>query len=265
MNKSEFIDSIKAAALEGQRDFGILASLTLAQAILESSWGCSKLSLQANNLFGIKAFANWTGKRITLSTEEWHDGKKVTVNADFRAYDSRSESIADHARLLMGERYNPVRNCRDYKSACRSIYECGYATDPEYPKKLIAIIEQNKLYEFDSAVDINEAAAALEDERVRKFQHLCNVLNIKDFQGKPLKEDNVPGPRTRSCISKMPVLKLGSKGPAVVYLQEAVKAAPVDGIFGPITESSVKKFQKSKGLLTDGIVGPRTWSAIISI
>jgi len=70
MDKKQFINSIKEGALKGNVDYGILASLTIAQAILESGWGSSKLSQNANNLFGIKAFSDWTGKRIAFPTQE---------------------------------------------------------------------------------------------------------------------------------------------------------------------------------------------------
>lgn len=264
MDKNEFINSIKQGALKGQKDYGILSSLTIAQAILESGWGSSELSQKANNLFGIKAFSSWNGKRITMSTTEWYNGQKTVVNADFRVYDSFNESIEDHNKLLTNQRYDEVRVCKDYKTACKSIYECGYATDPGYAEKLIKIIEQNKLYNLDNMGLDQEAAADLEGDKVQKFQHLCNVLNIRDFEGQPLKEDNKLGPRTQSCISKMPVLKRGSKGQTVEFVQEIVKAEPLDGSFGSITECCVKNYQTLKNIQVDGIVGPQTWSTIMS-
>lgn len=264
MNKSKFIDLIKGAAQRSQEEYGILASLTVSQAILESGWGSSELSIRAYNLFGIKAFTNWTGKRVTMATTECYDGKKVTVNAEFRAYDSYADSIEDHSKLLTNSRYRLARECKDYRSACQKIYECGYATDPGYPQKLIRIIEENRLYEYDDVSGVAEAAADMDSERIKKFQHLCNLLKIRDDQGKPLKEDNALGPRTRSCISKMPVLKTGSKGQAVEFVQEIVKAEPTDGDFGPITQRCVKEFQKLKNIQVDGIVGHQTWAAIIA-
>lgn len=104
----------------------------------------------------------------------------------------------------------------------------------------------------------------LDGQKVRKVQHLCNDLGIKDFEGKPLKEDNELGPRTRSCIAKLPVLKLGSNGPALEFVQEIVKAVPVDGIFGPITQRCVEEDQKSKNIRPDGIVGPQTLAVMIN-
>lgn len=199
-----------------------------------------------------------------MATIEWYDGKKVTVNAEFRAYDSYADSIEDHSKLLTNSRYRPIRECKDYRSVCQKIYECGYATDPGYPEKLIRIIEENRLYEYDDVFGVTEAAADMDSLRIKKFQHLCNLLKIRDDHGKPLKEDNALGPRKRSCISKMPVLKTGSKGQAVEFVQEIVKAEPADGDFGPITQRCVMKFQKLKNIQEDGIVGPQTWAAMIT-
>ena len=264
MEKKQFINSIKEGALKGKSDFGILPSLTIAQAILESGWGGSSLSLKANNLFGIKAFSDWTGKRITLPTQEWDGSKMVFVNADFRAYDSFSGSIEDHNKLLSKFRYKSVRTCTEYTSACHEVYSCGYTTDPQYPEKLINIIEENRLYEFDGAIALTEAAVSSEAAKIMKFQQLCNVLNIRDSDGMPLVEDNKCGPRTRSCIEKMPVLRIGSIGPAVKYVQEIVNASPVDGHFGPITKKCVIEFQASSNITRDGIVGKETWTAIVT-
>ena len=121
MNKEEFISSIKEGALKGQVNYGILPSLTIAQAILESGWGSSKLSQEAKNLFGIKAFSNWEGRKITMPTTEWYDDQKQIVDADFRAYDSFNDSIEDHSKLLSNSRYKPVRECVDYREACQKI------------------------------------------------------------------------------------------------------------------------------------------------
>lgn len=256
MDKSKFINSIKEGALKGQASYNILPSLTMSQAVLESGWGTSKLAQRANNLFGIKAFSDWTGKRITMQTAEWYNNKMQIVNAEFRAYGSFNESIEDHNNLLSYSRYKQVCSCKDYKSACQKVYECGYATDPNYPKKLISIIEENRLYEFDGE--------NVYGNKIRKFQHLCNEINIKDSEGKYLVEDNILGWRTRSCIPKMPLLKQGSKGKAVVFVQEVVGAISVDGDFGPITKECVIRYQRNKNILVDGIVGRQTWEALLN-
>jgi peptidoglycan hydrolase-like protein with peptidoglycan-binding domain len=264
MDRSEFINSIKDGAIKGYTEYRILPSLTIAQAILESGWGSSQLAQRAKNLFGIKAFSNWRGERITLSTTEWYGDQTKIINADFRAYDSFNESIEDHNKLLTNSRYEPVRVCSDYREACRKIYESGYATDPAYPEKLINIIEENKLYEYDNVHLLSEVTVAIEANRILKFQQLCNRLSIKDYEEKALIEDNKLGPRTKSCIAKMPNLMIGSSGLAVQFIQETINAIPIDGSFGPVTKNCVMEYQESKNIDVDGIVGIQTWTASVT-
>jgi hypothetical protein len=258
MEKKEFISCIRDGALRGYEEFKILPSLTVAQAILESAWGKSELTQRANNLFGMKASSSWRGRKITLKTTEFYKGEKQIVYADFRAYDSLKESIEDHNKLLSYSRYKPLGNCKNYKEVSEKIYECGYATDPKYPEKLIKIIEENKLYELDYLKGITKG------NKIAKLQELCNKLSVKDSEGRSLAVDNILGWRTRSCISKLPVLKLGSKGAAVEFVQELIDAFPIDGSFGPVTKKCVMAYQEAKKLKTDGIVGIETWTSFIT-
>lgn len=140
---------------EGMQKSGILASLTIAQAILESGWGASELATKANALFGIKADARWSGKAYSKDTKECYDGATyTTITALFRAYDSWAESVADHsAFLLANKRYAAVVGERDYKVACKAIKAAGYATDPGYPQKLIGLIEKYGLTVYDGKAE----------------------------------------------------------------------------------------------------------------
>ena len=142
-----FIDRVGKAARDGR---GILPSLTLAQAILESGWGTSELAQKANALFGIKAGAGWKGPRYEKKTAEHIDGKQVEITAAFRAYGSWEESITDHGAFLRAARYKAVVGERDYKKACRAVHAAGYATDPGYADYLIRLIEQYSLTAWDT-------------------------------------------------------------------------------------------------------------------
>ncbi len=149
MNNNEFIEKIGAMAREDMRKTKILASLTIAQAILESNWGRSSLSVAPNyNLFGIKG--SYNGQSCIFPTSECYNGKWVQINANFRKYPSWAESIADHSNLFLTmNRYANLRGCTDYKLACRYVREDGYATDPAYTNKLINLIETYNLNRFD--------------------------------------------------------------------------------------------------------------------
>ncbi len=149
MKSDEFIAYVGPLAVADMKKTGILASLTIAQACLESGFGTSELAVKGKALFGIKA-SNWTGKKYTKQTSEYVNGKYITVTADFRAYDSWSESIADHGLFLSGKsRYANLIGETDYREACRKIKEDGYATSPTYTEKLIDLIERYDLTRYD--------------------------------------------------------------------------------------------------------------------
>ena len=151
MMSNEFIAYVGPLASADMKKTGILASLTIAQAILESGFGTSELAVKGKALFGIKA-TNWTGKKYTKQTGEFVNGKYITVTADFRAYDSWAESITDHGLFLSGKsRYANLIGETDYKEACRKIKEDGYATSPTYTEKLISLIERYELTKYDNA------------------------------------------------------------------------------------------------------------------
>ena len=152
--QKSFIERVGNRATVDMKNSGILASLTIAQAILESGWGKSGLAVKANALFGIKATSVWRGKVYNTKTQECFDGVSFTeVDACFRAYDSWEESINDHSTFLRGAaRYAAVVGECDYKKACTAIKAEGYATDPDYPGKLIKIIEQHNLTAYDKAI-----------------------------------------------------------------------------------------------------------------
>jgi len=151
--QKKFIERVGKMAVADMKESKILASLKIAQAILESGWGRSTLTAIANNLYGIKVSTSWKGRFFSLQTQEFFDGsnKPTTVTALFRAYDSWEESVADHSALLTGlPRYRAVVGETCYKKACRAVHAAGYATDPKYADKLIQLIELYSLYVYDS-------------------------------------------------------------------------------------------------------------------
>lgn len=185
MTNNEFINKIGSMASEDMQKTKILASLTIAQAILESNWGRSSLSVEPNNnLFGIKG--EYNGNYVTLPTKEYENGRWVTINAKFRKYPSWRESIRDHSDLFNRlDRYKNLRGCTDYKLACRYVREDGYATDPSYTNKLISLIETYNLNRFDTGVSsstkpkINVYYAV----QTREDGWLPEVKNLDDYAG----------------------------------------------------------------------------------
>lgn len=148
MDKQKFINLIKGGAISAQQKYGICASMTMAQAILETGWG---EHAPGNNMFGIK----WTPRcgydKQLLITKEFLKGTMRTIKDYFRSYNSLSDSVYDHAMFLVqNSRYKNLLGVKDYKVACRLIKEDGYATDPNYTQQLIQLIEENNLNKFDN-------------------------------------------------------------------------------------------------------------------
>lgn len=149
ISKEIFITRLVPLAKENYTTYGILPSITLAQAILESNWGNSVLSLEYNNYFGIKSFKK-TEQRVHLQTQEFYNEQLNDTQDYFRVYDSLKESVAHHGLLIgTAPRYKNVISAKDYKEASHELYKASYSTDPNYPDKLIQIIESYHLDQYD--------------------------------------------------------------------------------------------------------------------
>ena len=149
-----YIDSFQHYAIEEMQYSGVPASITLAQGMLESNYGRSELAKQANNHFGIKCKKEWGFNRYNIYSDEWNKRRRrmEPYMSCFRVYETAALSYRDHSDFLKnGTRYAPLFQLRkdDYKGWARGLQQAGYATDPEYARKLILIIRRNKLYELD--------------------------------------------------------------------------------------------------------------------
>lgn len=140
-----YIDQYKDLAIEQMLKYHIPASITLAQGLFESRAGLSELATKGNNHFGIKCHG-WPGRAI------YHDDDEQ--DECFRAYDNARQSYEDHSRFLTeNRRYAPLFQLKsdDYKGWAYTLKNCGYATNPLYPAKLIGLIELYQLYQYDKA------------------------------------------------------------------------------------------------------------------
>ena len=235
---AEFLNKIKPMVISDMKNTGILASLTAAQAFIESGKGNSKLTRDANNLFGIKG--RYNGQYVQMWTVEYKNGKRVKEFADFRKYPSWAESISDHSSLFNRlSRYKNLRGEKNYITACKNVEKDGYATaedgngNPTYAKTLISTIEKYRLYEWD-----NEDSTPIDDPTDIAIDH--------------------------------PTLKKGDRNEYVrawqIYLNShgySCGKYGADGIFGKDTEKAVKAYQKDRGLTPDGVIGSATWDSII--
>ena len=142
--REEYVEKYKAIAIAHMERYGIPASITMAQGILESDSGNSQLSTSSNNHFGIKCKKHWTGDRV------YHDDD--AKGECFRAYPSVEASYQDHADFLdQSPRYDSLfaYPSDDYRSWARGLKAAGYATAPDYAERLVKIIESMKLYLLD--------------------------------------------------------------------------------------------------------------------
>jgi flagellum-specific peptidoglycan hydrolase FlgJ len=154
-----FIAQVAPGAVAAQRQYGIPAAVTIAQAIDESGWGQSQLATQDNNLFGIKGTGP-AGSDVR-PTQEYENGQMVTVSAPFRVYHSVAQSISDHSLLLAtGSAYQQAMADRRSPDTFANDLTGVYATDPNYGTNLITIMRQYNLYRFDAGTSAAPSSSA---------------------------------------------------------------------------------------------------------
>jgi len=211
--KEQFIEYVGSLAKTDMANTGILASVTIAQAILESAWGQSELSLKANNLFGMKSTLSgntwqsaWTGEIYAKWSNEEVNGQMVPYYSDFRAYATVAESIADHSAYLCGAkkgsvyRYEGLIGETDYTKAIQLIKDGGYATDSAYVSKVVNIIETYKLYEFDidDKDEESENQEFTENDKVEETPEMDPVVDnendVVENEPSDEEEENIPEP-----------------------------------------------------------------------
>jgi hypothetical protein len=224
-----FLAKIKPMVIADMKKSGILASLTAAQAFIESNKGNSGLTEKANNLFGIKGTYN--GESVKMLTTEYYNGVAHKVYANFRKYPSWVESIADHSALFNRlARYSNLRGCKDWKLATKYVKDDGYATSPTYTSTLQNTILKYKLYEWDNEV-IDEQS----------------------------KENPYKQPDTQIDFNEL--------DESIRWVQQALINSgypiSVTGIPDAVTQGAILDFQKKHGLKVDGIVGNNTISALL--
>jgi len=151
MSQQQFINAMSKPAIDTYNQYGVFASVTIAQSILESGWGNTGLPKISNNLFGIKAY-NWTGDYVELPTNEVYNGMTEMITDKFRVYSSWEESVMDHGKFLSENttyRQHGVFLSKDYVEQANALKNAGYATEPSYPMLLITLIKEYDLDRYD--------------------------------------------------------------------------------------------------------------------
>lgn len=223
MTTQSFLDRFKQYAINDMKTSGILASLTAAQAKIESNNGGSGLTARANNLFGIKG--KYNGQSVKMWTTEYYNGVKTRIQADFRKYPTWQESVNDHSAMFNRmDRYANLRNCQDYEEACINVKKDGYATAPDYASSLKTFIKKNKLWMWDY-----EVLKLYSANRLRTIKQGADGGGVYLLQ---------------------------------TLLKDNGYQLDCDGQFGGQTDHILKEYQKAHGLTQDGICGPKTWGSI---
>lgn len=178
LSNADVIKKVGSLFTADMKKSGILASVSLAQFILESGYGKSELAQKANNCFGMKkslsgntwSGSTWDGKSIYTKKTQEDDGtgKHYTITADFRKYPDIEKSIADHSAYLLGakngskKRYAGLKGCKDYKKAAKIIKAGGYATSTTYVEKLCSIVEKWNLTKYDKTESATPARKSVD-------------------------------------------------------------------------------------------------------
>ncbi len=180
----QYLEKYSAIAILEMHRSRIPASITLAQGLLESGNGNSRLALVANNHFGIKCKKDWAGESIKEDDDE--------AQECFRKYPTAEDSYRDHSDFLMkGQRYAFLFDLEptDYKGWAEGLKRAGYATNPNYPKLLISLIERHNLHRFDLAKPTEKENIQIkENQDVFAAEH--NKITINNIPALVAKEND---------------------------------------------------------------------------
>ena len=194
LSTAQILEKIGPLFKADQEKTGVLACVSMAQFLLESGWGTSKLATEANNGFGMKtslsgntwAGSTWKGEVYHKETQEWDatiDGYK-TITAPFRKYDSFAESIEDHSAYLLGAkkgsgfRYEGLKGETSYKKAFQIIKDGGYATSPTYVQNLCNVVEKNNLTKWNADSVVKEETPKVEELPVFSELKVGDVIKL---------------------------------------------------------------------------------------
>ena len=161
MDKKAFIDQIAGYVCRYAPDYDILVpSVVIAQAILESGWGESRLAAEYHNYFGLKCGTLWKGRSVNMQTQEEYSPRTLTTTSDnFRVYDSMEEGVNGYFEFLQLPRYQNLRGITDPRKYLETIKADGYATSSAYVSSCMNLVEQYGLTKYDTMVPDPEVTA----------------------------------------------------------------------------------------------------------
>ena len=247
-NDEQYIQRFAAYVVEEMEKYKIPASITLAQGLLETGGGQSRLAQQGNNHFGIKCKEDWTGKTMKHTDD--------APNECFRVYDDPRQSYEDHSKFLAYRSYYTKLfslDMMDYKAWAHGLKKAGYATNPRYAHILIDKIEKNRLYEFDKTNSKEVLYAVLKMYPALKNDGVFMAkLDQKNAVSKPVTV-NVPYEQTSYAKQQQKVEKIVTKAESLNSI--LIKSHPNEGKKFVIIPNDIdlaaisKKFQITESAL----------------
>lgn len=191
----QYIDRFRSIAVQEMNIYGIPASITLAQGLLESGNGNGELAVVANNHFGIKCTSDWKGKSYFKNDDK--------INDCFRVYDNPESSFRDHSEFLKRKRYAALfeLNKNDYEGWAYGLKSAGYATNPQYPQLIIGLIKRYNLDQYDMS--------ETDYQKIKREDRVLTQIN-KNI-GKPAKDTlaHAPSPTKLVVAPAIPALSNG--------------------------------------------------------
>lgn len=181
MDKQEFIKKIAGYVRKYAADYGIAVhSPIIAQAILESGWGESKLASVYHNYFGLKCGTKWKGRSVNMKTqEEYSPGTKTTITDNFRVYSNMDEGVKGYFEFIRLPRYQNLKGITDPKKYLQTIKDDGYATSSTYVADVFKCVEAYGLTEYDGKA---EGGIAMTEKELRQkpVDYLAQYVGIKE-------------------------------------------------------------------------------------
>ena len=218
--QSDFIKMIGDAAVSYYRDYGILPSLTIAQAILESNWGRSGLSRDCYNFFGMKWSKGCGCNYKEYKTKEQRkDGSYITITARFRKYNSVSEGIKGYYEFLQYTRYRNLRGVTDYRKACDLIRQDGWATSLSYAQNLKNYIKQYDLDDYDR--DVLGAPEKVTDG-ANTYEVTASAIKVREGAGTTFAQKSAKD--TAEAAANVLGKAVYKKGMKIIVLEEIRKS-----------------------------------------
>lgn len=252
MTKQEFIQSIAYYVQKYAPQYGIkVHSPIIAQAILESGWGESKLAATYHNYFGLTCGTGWTGKSVNMATwEEYTPGQKTNITQNFRVYANMADGVKGYFEFIQYPRYSNLKGVTDPQKYTELIKADGYATASNYVSAVMDIVRSYNLTLYDTQTAPAPSTA-------------------------PSTDTTVPSTERGKYNFTVEEVRQGDSGKSVALMQKCLrglgyqgkngKLVSVDADAGTNTIYALKTFQERAGIAVDGICAEKSWKILLDV